>query len=193
MIASLRGRLEALGSDWAVIDVNGVGFQVYLPTSTLSTLGATGKEVYLYTYLHMREDNLTLYGFTATEERELFQLLLGVSGIGPRTALSVLSTMTVDQVSTAIATGDVDLLATVPGIGKRTAGRLVLELKDKIGKGWVVTTAAQMAGENADVMAALTSLGYSVNEASRAVAGLPADVSLEEKIKLALQYLGGGK
>ena len=91
MIASLHGTLESLGSDWAIITVNGIGFQVYMSTSTLSTLGSIGKEVHLHTYLHLREDNATLYGFTSTEELELFQTLIGVSGLGPRLALAVLS------------------------------------------------------------------------------------------------------
>jgi len=192
MIASLHGTLESLGSDWAIIAVNGIGFQVYMSTSTLSTLGSIGKEVHLHTYLHLREDNATLYGFTSTEELELFQTLISVSGLGPRLALAVLSAMNVEQVSMAIATGSVDLLTVVPGIGKKMAERLILELKDKIGAGLLATPAVQLAQENADVIAALTSLGYSVSEASRAVATLPpSDLSLEEKIKLALQYFGG--
>jgi len=193
MIASLHGTLESLGSDWAIVDVNGVGFQVYLPTSTLSTLGGIGKEVRLHTHLVMKEDGVTLYGFATTEELQLFQVLIGVSGLGPRLALAVLSAMSVEQASMAIATGSVDLLTLVPGIGKKMAERLILELKDKIGVGLIATPAAQLAQENTEVIAALTSLGYSVSEASRAVATLPpsADLSLEEKIKLALQYLGG--
>jgi Holliday junction DNA helicase RuvA len=190
MIASLHGRLELIGSDWAIINVNGIGFQVHIPTSTLSTFGTIGKEVHLHTHFHLREDNATLYGFTSTEELELFQLLLGVSGIGPKLALAVLSTLNIEQVSMAIATGNIDTITTVPGIGKKIAGRLVLELKDKIGAGWIVTPAARIAEENADVLAALTSLGYSVAEASRAVATLSAssELSLEEKIKLSLSY-----
>jgi Holliday junction DNA helicase RuvA len=193
MIASLRGTVESLGSDWAVIDVAGVGFQVYMPTSTLSELGAVGQEVRLYTHLHLREDNVTLYGFASANELALFQTLIGVSGLGPRLALAMLSAMNVDQLSMAIATGSVDLLMVVPGVGKKLAGRLVLELKDKIGAGWIATPAAQIAQENADVLAALTALGYSVAEASRAVVTLPPDQdsTLEEKIKLALQYFGG--
>jgi Holliday junction DNA helicase RuvA len=193
MIASLRGTVESLGSDWAVIDVAGVGFQVYMPTSTLSELGAVGQEVRLYTHLHLREDNVTLYGFASADELALFQTLIGVSGLGPRLALAMLSAMNVEQLSMAIATGSVDLLMVVPGVGKKLAGRLVLELKDKIGAGWIATPAAQIAQENADVLAALTALGYSVAEASRAVVTLPPDQdsTLEEKIKLALQYFGG--
>ena len=193
MIAGLHGKLESLGSDWAVINVGGIGFQVYMPTSTLSTLGTIGEEVRLHTHLHVREDNATLYGFTSVEERELFQSLIGVSGLGPKLALAMLSAMDVEKLTMAIATGSTDLLTVVPGIGKKMADRLILELKDKIGAGWITTPAAQLVQENTDVLAALTSLGYSVAEASRAVVTLPpsSDLSLEEKIKLALQYFGG--
>ena len=190
MIASLHGKLESLGSDGATINVGGIGFQVYMPTSTLSTLGATGEEVQLYTHLHLREDNATLYGFASADELRLFQTLIGVSGLGPKLALAMLSVMSVDKLTMAIVTGSVDLLTVVPGIGKKVANRLVLELKEKIGAGWITTPAAQLAEENTDVLAALTSLGYSVSEATRAVASLPpsSDLSLEEKLKLALQY-----
>ncbi len=190
MIASLRGKLESLGSDWAIINVGGIGFQVYMPTSTLSTMGTIGEEVQLYTHLHLREDNATLYGFASADELRLFQTLIGVSGLGPRLALAMLSVMSVDKLTMAIATGSVDLLTIVPGIGKKVANRLVLELKEKIGVGWITTPGVQLAEENTDVLTALTSLGYSVSEASRAVASLPpsSDLSLEEKLKLALQY-----
>ncbi|MFC1949102.1 Holliday junction branch migration protein RuvA [Chloroflexota bacterium] len=190
MIASLHGKLESIGGDWVVIDVNGVGFQVYMPTSTLSTLGAIGKEVHLQTCLVMREDSVTLYGFGTAGELEMFQLLTGVSGLGPRLALAVLSAMSVEQASMAIVTGSTDLLTMVPGIGKKMAGRLIVELKDKIGAGLVSAPTAQLAQENADVLAALTSLGYSLSEASQAIATIPSssDLSLEEKIMLALQY-----
>ena len=189
MIASLRGKLESIGADWVVIDVGGVGFQVFIPTSTLTTLGAAGEEVYLQTHLVMREDSVTLYGFSTPEELELFQILIGVSGLGPRLGLAALSTMTVEQVTTAIATGSTDLLTVIPGIGKKMAERLILELKDKISAGLLVSPAAQVVEENTDVIAALTSLGYSTAEASRAVAALPStDLSIEEKVRLALQY-----
>ena len=190
MIASLHGRLESLGSDWAIINVGGIAFQVYLPTSTLATLGTIGEEVQLHTHLHLREDNATLYGFISTEELGLFQTLIGVSGLGPKLALAMLSAMSVEKLTMAIVTGSVDLLTVVPGIGKKVANRLVLELKEKIGAGWVTTPGVQLAEENTDVLAALTSLGYSVSEASRAVASLrpSSELSLEEKIKLALQY-----
>ena len=190
MIAGLHGKVESVGSDWAIIDVGGIGFQVYMPTSTLSTLGAIGEEVKLFTHLHLREDNATLYGFALTDELGLFQNLINVSGLGPKLALAMLSAMNVERLTMAIATGSTDLLTVIPGIGKKMAERLVLELKEKIGAGWITTPAAQLAQENTDVLAALTALGYSVAEANRAVATLPpsSDLSLEERVKQALQY-----
>jgi len=190
MIASLNGKLESLGSEWAIVNVGGIGFQVYMPTSTLSLLGKIGEEVKLYTHLHLREDNATLYGFASDEELGLFQTLIGVSGLGPKLALAMLSAMTVERLTMAIATGSADLLTVIPGIGKKMANRLILELKERIGAGWVAAPAAELAAENADVLTALTSLGYSVSEATRAVATLSpsSDLSLEERIKLALGY-----
>ena len=189
MIASLHGKLESISTDSAIVNVNGVGFLVYMPTSTLNTLGRTGQEAHLQTSLVVREDSMTLYGFATDGELELFQVLTGVSGLGPKLALAMLSSMSVEQLSTAIATENIDLLTAIPGIGKKMANRLVLELKDKISTGLISAPAAQLAEENAEVVAALTSLGYSIAEASRAVATLPeSDIPLEEKIKLALRY-----
>jgi len=191
VISSLHGKLESFGSDGVIINVGGIGFQVSMPTSALSTLGAPGDEVRLYTHLHLREDNVSLYGFTSADELRLFQTLIGVSGLGPKLGLAMLSTLSVEQITMAIATASTDLLDMVPGIGKKLANRIILELKEKIGAGWVAlpTTLTQ---PDTDVLAALTSLGYSAAEAARAVVTLPqdADLSLEEKLKLALQYLG---
>ena len=193
MIASLHGRLESMSGDGVVLNVGGIGFQVYLPTSTLSSLGNIGEEVSLHTHLHLREDSVTLYGFASADELRLFQTLLSVSGLGPRLALAMLSAMSLEQLTMAIATGSTDLLTSIPGIGKKVAARLVLELKDKVAAGWVTTPAAQLAEENTDVLTALVSLGYSASEASRAVASLPvsSELSLEEKIKQALGYFAG--
>jgi Holliday junction DNA helicase RuvA len=195
MIASLKGILDSLGSDGAVIDVNGIGFRVYMPTSTLSSLAGIGKEVHLHTYLHLREDSATLYGFASPDELRLFQTLIAVSGLGPKLALAMLSAMSLEQLTLAIATGNRELLTVVPGVGKKVAERLILELKDKIAAGWVTAPAVEFAEVNTDVLAALTALGYSASEASRAVASLATDteLSLEEKVKLALQYFGGSK
>ena len=189
MIASLHGKLESISANFAIVNVNGVGFLVYMPASTINTLGRVGQEVHLQTSLVVRDDSLNLYGFATDDELELFEVLTGVSGLGPKLALAMLSTMSVEQLSTAIATENINLLTVIPGIGKKMANRLVLELKDKISKGLISAPAAQLAEENAEVVGALTSLGYSLAEASRAVATLPeSDISIEEKIKLALQY-----
>lgn len=193
MISGLKGKLESLGSNWAIVNVSGISFQVFMPTSTLSTLGAIGKEVKLYTHLHLREDNVALYGFGSAEELALFQTLLSVSGIGPKLGIAMLSAMDVPQLTMAIASGNADLLRGIPGIGKKTAERIVLELKDKIGAGWVATRELEAVQGNSEVLAALTSLGYSVSEATQAIASLPTtpQLSVEEKIRLALQYFGG--
>ncbi len=193
MISRLQGKIEAISADSVIINVNGVGFQVFLPTSTLSQISNIGKEVKLFTHLHVREDILALYGFGSADELRLFEIVTGVSGIGPKIGLSMLSAMNPEQLTMAIATGNADILTTVPGIGKKLASRIVLELKDKIGAGWITTAVAEVALENTDVLGALTSLGYSTAEASRAVASLPKnkDLSLEEKIKRALQYFTG--
>jgi len=189
MIAALKGKLQALGSEWAIVNVGGIGFKVYMPTSTLATLGTIGEEVELHTHLYIREDNATLYGFASPEELGLFQTLIGVSGLGPKLALAMLSAMGTEKLAMAIASGSADLLAEIPGIGKKTANRLILELKEKIGAGWLAAP-AELAEENADVLAALTTLGYSVREAAHAIAAIPPDqgLTLEEKIKLALGY-----
>jgi Holliday junction DNA helicase RuvA len=193
MIASLHGTLESLGSDGAVVNVSGLGFRVYMPTSTLSSLAGIGKEVHLHTYLHLREDSATLFGFASPDELRLFQTLISVSGLGPRLALAMLSAMSLEQLIMAIATANRELLTVVPGVGKKLAERLILELKDKVAAGWVSAPAIELVEANTDVLAALTALGYSAAEASRAVTSLPADseLSLEEKIRLALQYFGG--
>jgi Holliday junction DNA helicase RuvA len=191
MIAGLQGKLQTIGSSWAIVNVGGVSFQVYMPTSTLSTLGAIGEEVELHTQLQLREDNVTLYGFATPEELVLFQTLNTVSGVGPKLALAMLSAMSAEKLTMAIASGSAELLSEVPGIGKKMASRLILELKGKLAAG--APAPAELTEENADVLAVLTSLGYSVREATRAIAALPQDkkLSLEAKVKLALQYFGG--
>jgi Holliday junction DNA helicase RuvA len=193
MISSLSGKLESLTADGAVINVGGVGFRVYLPTGALSTLGTPGHDVKVYTHMHVREDNISLFGFATAEELWLFETLIGVTGLGPKLALAILSALNPEQVTAAIATGSADMLDMVPGVGRKVASRIILELKEKIGAGWVAAPATKAAQENTDVLAALTSLGYSAAEAVKAVGALPAegDLPLEEKIKLALQYLGG--
>jgi holliday junction DNA helicase RuvA len=192
MIAGIKGIIEAIGSSWVNIDVGGVTFQVFVPTSALSKMSVIGQTVRLHTHLHVREDNLTLFGFSSARELSLFETLITVKGIGPKLGLALLSSMEAEQLALAIASGDANLLTGIPGIGKKTSERIVLELKDKIGGGWMVSQDLETAqgNGNADVVSALTSLGYSSLEAARAVASLPASkLDLGEKIKLALKYL----
>ena len=192
MIASIQGIVDAIGNDWMVVNVNGVGFKLSVPTSVLSEGGIIGREIKLFTHLHVREDEMTLYGFAAPEDLRLFDMLLTVSGLGPKTSLGMLSAMSTDQLTLSIASASTEMLTSIPGIGKKTADRLILELKDKVGAFVTVTPAGRVAQENADVLSALTSLGYSVAEATRAIAILPAGkkLNMEERIKMALQYLG---
>lgn len=192
MIASLQGLVDTIGNDWMVVNVGGVGFKVSVPTSVLSEGGIIGREIKLFTHLHVREDEMTLYGFAAPEDLRLFDTFLTVSGLGPKTALGMLSAMSADQLMLAIASASVEMLTSIPGIGKKTADRIILELKDKVGAFVTVTPAGRVAQENIDVLSALTSLGYSVAEATRAIAILTSGqkLSLEDRIKRALQYLG---
>ena len=198
MIASLRGNLLATGSDYAIIDTGGVGYQVFVPRPVLEGLGQAGSNVQVYTYLHVREDALVLYGFASLEQRAFFETLIGVTGIGPRMALGLLSAAPLDQIQIAIASENTALLSQVPGIGKKTAARLVLELKGKLdlAKLPTIVAAAGASGAsalNAELQEVLTSLGYSALEAQSAVSSIPADAppDLEERLRLALRYFGG--
>lgn len=191
-IAHLRGTVAERGPDWLIVEVGGLGLRVYVPSSTLAAVGAPGDRVALHTHLQVREDGLALYGFASADDLRLFELLIGVSGVGPRLALALLSALPSDQLAAAIAQGDAPRLTSVPGVGRRTAERLVLELRDKLQE-YAALAAAPVAGRDADVVAALMGLGYSRAEAEAAAAGLPADPSLatEERIRLALQHFAG--
>ena len=189
MISNLKGVFEGRGPGWALVRVGGVGFQVHIPASSLSRLGPVGKEVELHTHLYLREEVLALYGFATAEELGLFQSLIGVRGVGPKLALVLLSALPPDRLTLAIASGDEDSLTQVPGIGKKTAQRLILELKGKLEK---LVSPVPVSEGDAEVLSALTNLGYTLAEATRALSSLPQekDLSLEDRIKLALQSLG---
>ncbi len=189
MIAALHGLLELRGNNWAVVRVGGISFRVHVPTQALNRLGKLGDEVHLQTYLYWKGDNFALYGFATGEELWLFQTLLGVSGVGPKVALSLLSALTVDQLTRAIMAGDAALLGEVPGVGKKVAGRLLLELKSKLEKGGLPAL-TDVTDDRAEVIAALSALGYSAMEAAQAVDALPAgELSLEDRVRQALQHL----
>jgi Holliday junction DNA helicase RuvA len=190
MIASLTGTLTAIGKDSIVVQVGGVGFRVFVPRRLLDTLGGPGQEVTLFTHLHVRENELTLYGCGSEEEMTLFRLLQTVSGIGPKVALSVLSALPPDRLQAAIAQEDEVTLARVPGIGPKTAKKLVFDLKDKVAAELRVGEPRPALTEaDADLIAALTGLGYSVAEAQEAIRTLPlGPLPLEERVRLALVY-----
>jgi Holliday junction DNA helicase RuvA len=171
-----------------VVEVGGVGLRVLVPRSVLESVASVGTAIFLHTYLVVREDALTLFGFGSLEQRELFELLLQVSGIGPKLALAVLSNVTPDALRSAVANGQPEALDRVPGVGKKTAERIVFHLKDKF-------TAPAGGGPplvpaDTDVLAALTSLGYSLVEAQTAVQSLPPDApeEVEGRVRLALRY-----
>lgn len=187
MIARLRGTPAGVGPEGLVVDVGGVGYLVAATPSVLRR-AESGGELMVETYLHVREDALQLYGFADASERELFVLLLGVSGIGPKVALAVVSGSPVDELRRAIALGDHARFQVIPGIGKKTAERIVLELREKIGAP-PVGDAAPGTSASAHVVArdALVELGYSVAEAEHALAGIDDALPAEERIRLALR------
>ena len=196
MIASLRGILRALGANHGIVETGGVGFLIYAPRSVLSNLGAIGDEVFLHTLLIVREDALTLYGFATLEQRNFFETLLSVPGIGPKVALNLLSVSTPDEIRLTVAHNDTNRLSRVPGIGKKTAERLILELKSKLHlqnlPDLPADTSPAASTINDELAGLLISLGYSSTEASAAIAALPADapLTLEERLRTALRYFG---
>jgi len=190
MIAALRGRIVAKGEGYVILDVGGVGFRVFVPSSLMERMGGIGQEQSFYTHMHVRESGISLYGCASPEELGLFELLLGVSGIGPKVALSVVSMMSTEALRDTIAHGDAAMLTRIPGIGKKTAGRIMLDLKDKLGVSLEFVSLPALTQADAEVISALTSLGYSITEAQTALRSLPQeeDLSLEERIRLALRY-----
>jgi Holliday junction DNA helicase RuvA len=189
MIAHLRGSIEFVGKDHLIVNVGSVGLRVYVPTATHAAAGV-GKIIDLFTHLHIRENEWTLYGFPSQEELEIFELLLSVSGVGARTALAVLGAASPEQLRSAIAHEQAEVLTRVPGIGPKTAKSIIFHLKDKVG---IVTAGAPIAylsDADTEVIAALTGLGYSIVEAQTALASLPRDPSipLDERLRQALAY-----
>lgn len=197
MIASIHGILEANRIDQAIIRVGGFSIRVFAPSSTLKQLNDPGTEVTLFTHFHVREDGLTLYGFITEEDRDAFEQLIGVSGVGPKLALALLSAMDARTFYRAIADEDQQRLAMAPGVGKRLAARLVLELKGKLPvlTDLGVSAPAGTSGvRTADVVEALMGLGFSSSEAQAALSKLPQDqaMTLEEQITFALRSFSRG-
>ena len=194
MIVNVRGILEAVGPDWVHVQVGGVTLQLFVPAASIGELGSLGAQVSLHTQLKVRDDAPVLYGFTTPASSAMFQLLNGVSGVGPRLALALLSNLSPARLQQAIASADVAALASAPGVGRRTASRIVLDLKGKV----EVEEAGVIASQTSDdlqVIAALTALGYSTNEARRAVSNIEygPELTLEDRVRLALQQFGPGE
>jgi Holliday junction DNA helicase RuvA len=190
MIASLRGRIQIKEADILVLDVNGVGYEVFATRSTLDK-GYVDDEIFVWTRMIVREDAMTLYGFSNQPERDMFDALLKVSGVGPRLALQILSNMTLDNLRSAVASEHPESLTRVPGIGQKTARKILLELKDKLPTGLDALPVGEFGNLNADVMDALIALGFSVVEAQSAIQALPmsAPQDAQERIRLCLQFL----
>ena len=202
MISYVRGELAAIELQKAVVDVGGVGYGVYMSQQALSLLPQPGKEVKLYTYLNVKEDAMQLFGFLTKEDLEIFKLVNGVSGIGPKGGLNILSCMCPDELRFAIMSGDAKAISAAPGIGKKTAEKLILELRDKIDIEDVLDNAAHggdteqfHAGEvessmQAEAVQALVALGYGNAESLRAVKQTSPDCqTVEDILKEALKYL----
>lgn len=191
MIATLDGTLEYSDASSAVIKVGGIGFKVHVSKYTLDQFGDVGSPVSIFTHFHLRADNVSLYGFSSKDELVLFEDLISVSGIGPKVALSLLSSLNPKQLVLAITSGSVEVIVQVPGIGKKVANRLIIELKGRLEKKWG-EEALPLAPENAEAVAALTSLGYSLREVSQALSTIQnsSSFNLEDRVRLALQQLG---
>ena len=190
MIAFLEGIIELKTEKFVVINIGGIGYQVFLSMDTLQKIPEKGANVNVWIHHHVREDSEELYGFRFYAELELFEMLIGISGIGPKGALGIMAIAPADTLKKAIAAGDTSYLTRVSGIGKKTAEKVVLELKDKMaGRG--VTIEAPELKDEADAIDALVALGYSQREARDALSNIPAEtMSIEKRVSMALKQLG---
>jgi Holliday junction DNA helicase RuvA len=189
LITSIEGNLARSGLDWADVSIGGFTLRVSVPQSVVEGLGQVGDRVRLFTSLQLKEDSLTLFGFTTEQARSDFEALIGVNGVGPRVALSVLSSLGSDGLALAVAAGDAEGFRGVHGVGVKTANRIVLELKGKLTREIAPTGGDR---DDAEFVDALVALGYSVSEAMAALSSLPAGgpKSLEERVRLSLQRMG---
>lgn len=190
MISRLIGTVVALKPDRIVVQIGGVGMTVYVPTSVLQAVDGVGQPVELVTHLHVRENELALYGFLTEEELALFELLLGVSGVGPKVALAILSTLPPDMLRQAVARDEPGVLTRVPGVGPKTARAILFHLRDRLA-GLEAQAVPLLTDQDAEVIGALTGLGFSLVEAQTALQNIPRDpdLPLEERVRLALAYL----
>jgi holliday junction DNA helicase RuvA len=190
MIASLSGTILQIEEASLVVGVGGVGLRVFVPRTVLEDTGGAGRSIRLHTHLIVREQELSLYGFATLEDRQLFETLLGVNGVGPKVALSILSTLSPELIQGAIAREETAVLQRVPGIGKKTAERLMFQLRDKLDISQISTLSPLASDADTDVIDILTGLGFSIVEAQTALQQVPREVTaVDERLQLALQYL----
>jgi Holliday junction DNA helicase RuvA len=190
MIATLAGVINQIGDDFLIVNVGGVGVRVYVPSSVLENTGGVGRQINLYTHLIVRETELTLYGFGTEEDQSLFELLLSVNGVGPKVGLAILSTLSPDLFKSAIAHEETAVLQRVPGIGKKTAERILFQLRDKLAFTGEPAAMPLVSDVDADVIELLTGLGFSIVEAQSALQKVPREVTgVDERLQLSLQYL----
>lgn len=192
MISFLNGTIEMKGEKFVVVNVAGIGYKIFVGQETLHKIPEKGAIVKIWTHQYVREDALALYGFLHFAELELFETLIGISGIGPKGALGVLGVAPVDMLKKAIASGDTSYLTRVSGIGRKTAGKIILELRDKMAGRGISEMEAPELKEEADALDALVQLGYSEREAREALQQVPRDIEgAEKRVKAALKKLGG--
>lgn len=191
MIATIRGNVARITDESVIIEVGGIGIDVLAPRPTLEQC-TEGEEAFLQTRLIVREDSLTLYGFAHESQRDLFDTLIKISGVGPKLAITILSSLSIDNLRNAVLSERPETLTRVPGIGKKTAQKIFLELKDKLPVGLDAIPTGGFEDTNSDVMDALVGIGFSVIEAQTAIQSLPPDApdDIDERIRLALQALG---
>ncbi len=190
MIASLSGTILKIEDASLVVGVGGVGIRVTVPKTVMENVGGIGRSVRLHTHLIVREDALSLYGFETDEDLQLFEVLIGISGIGPKVSLAILSTLSPELLKSAIMREETAVLQRVPGIGKKTADRIMFQLRDKLDLTAVSTSVPLVSDVDADVIDVLTSLGFSIVEAQAALQNIPREVKeVDERVQQALQHL----
>ncbi len=190
MIASISGTVQKIEASSLVVAVGGVGLRVFVPRTVLENVGGVGRAIGLYTHLQVREDDLSLFGFENEDDLELFTVLLGVQGVGPKVALAILGTLSPELLKSAIMREETAVLQRVPGIGKNTAERIMFQLRDKLDLGGAAATMPLVSDIDADVIDVLTSLGFSIIEAQSALQHVPREVrAMDERVQAALQYL----
>lgn len=191
MIGSIKGKIILKTDKFLIVETTGVGYKINVSPDSLSKIKKIGEEIFLWIHTRVREDIIDLYGFLDYKELEFFEMLLNVSGIGPRSALAILGIANIDTLKRAISTGDTAYLTKISGIGKKTAEKIIIELRDKIAEKMKAEGGGGSLQGELDVLEALKSLGYSQNEAREALKKISADMDTNTKIRAALKILGG--